>query len=499
MTGFFREDITRRELAVLTGATLIGFMQADAGAVARTTQNKLRDLVSVVDFGADPTGAIDSTTAFAKCSASGATRVFFPQGRYKVTLIVGHGLFEFVDKVGIELVGAGAVFDNTAQTHAAQAAYTSVFSFERCKGLNVRGISYEGEELPSPSHSVDGVGYAGAIFVRLKDHCSNVNVKASLNNLRYGVVGGDYVDPTLGYNSNIHVELKTYKCGYPIALYLADNVTGSIDAKNSHRATYLAGVINTKLSIQVRNNYIAGILNLLTDAKTGTSTSRGCENIELKIRDDGSTVYVENAYLAGINPSRGDPVEFNNIDVVVALKATSMVATTLGIFTVSSSYRSVQPSYIYNWYPHHKLKNITISGIVDKSALTTEYGNLYGDVYIKSFDDASIPATPSYATVAGLTFELQMPRSASYTTAHAGLVIRLGASLVGLCTFKNCNFYTHRMYLVGNSTTGKIVFDNCKLYSSNYLESYDASTVSFIKTKILDPGGQPRTNKTFIN
>ena len=39
------------------------FLQAGSGAVQRTVQSKLRDVVSVLDFGADPTGGTDSTQA----------------------------------------------------------------------------------------------------------------------------------------------------------------------------------------------------------------------------------------------------------------------------------------------------------------------------------------------------------------------------------------------------------------------------------------------------
>ena len=42
----------------------ITFLPAGAGADPRTVQSKLRDTISVLDFGADPTGAVDSAAAF---------------------------------------------------------------------------------------------------------------------------------------------------------------------------------------------------------------------------------------------------------------------------------------------------------------------------------------------------------------------------------------------------------------------------------------------------
>jgi hypothetical protein len=50
-------------LAASNGSSLIGFIQAGIGAVARTVQSKLRDTVSVKDFGAVGNGVADDTAA----------------------------------------------------------------------------------------------------------------------------------------------------------------------------------------------------------------------------------------------------------------------------------------------------------------------------------------------------------------------------------------------------------------------------------------------------
>ena len=71
-------------LVASSGSSLIGFLQAGSGAVARTAQSKLRDTVSVKDFGAVGDGVADDTAAFnAALTAAGA--VFVPEGTYKIT------------------------------------------------------------------------------------------------------------------------------------------------------------------------------------------------------------------------------------------------------------------------------------------------------------------------------------------------------------------------------------------------------------------------------
>jgi len=59
----FTSAVTLNQLQLSTGSSLIGFIQAGTGAVARYTQSKLRDVVSVKDFGADSTGGVASSTA----------------------------------------------------------------------------------------------------------------------------------------------------------------------------------------------------------------------------------------------------------------------------------------------------------------------------------------------------------------------------------------------------------------------------------------------------
>lgn len=77
------------ELASPTGSSLVGFLQSGTGAQPRTVQSKLRDTVSVKDFGAVGDGVTDDTAAIAACllaaKTNGTLRVFFPVGTYNVS------------------------------------------------------------------------------------------------------------------------------------------------------------------------------------------------------------------------------------------------------------------------------------------------------------------------------------------------------------------------------------------------------------------------------
>jgi hypothetical protein len=67
------------------GAALVGFKQAGTGAVDRTALDKMRELVSVKDFGAVGDGVADDTAAIQAAIATGRT-VWFPgHSTYRIT------------------------------------------------------------------------------------------------------------------------------------------------------------------------------------------------------------------------------------------------------------------------------------------------------------------------------------------------------------------------------------------------------------------------------
>lgn len=113
-------------LAASSGSSLIGFIQSGAGAVARTVQDKLRDFISVKDFGAIGDGVADDTTKIQSAINAGAS-VYFPAGTYKITanitipsnrLIFGQGDSTIIKIAadGVRAFDTGIVSDKTAIT-----------------------------------------------------------------------------------------------------------------------------------------------------------------------------------------------------------------------------------------------------------------------------------------------------------------------------------------------------------------------------------------------
>jgi hypothetical protein len=94
------DNALRADLAASTGSSLVGFLQAGANAILRTTQAKLRDTVSVKDFGAVGNGTTNDSTAIQAAVNTGKS-VFFPEGTYLISTAIQ------VSTAGQNLYGVG--------------------------------------------------------------------------------------------------------------------------------------------------------------------------------------------------------------------------------------------------------------------------------------------------------------------------------------------------------------------------------------------------------
>ncbi|VTU25383.1 Pectate lyase superfamily protein [Variovorax sp. PBS-H4] len=121
------------------GAALMGYKAPFTGAVGRTLAAKLAaEAVSVLDFGADPTGAADATAAFqAAYAASKVIRV--PAGIYTITGAIG----SLTDGLGVNWIGDGSKVTTIRMAHASAQFQVSG------RGWTVAEIGFEAQAVVS--------------------------------------------------------------------------------------------------------------------------------------------------------------------------------------------------------------------------------------------------------------------------------------------------------------------------------------------------------------
>jgi len=125
-------------------ATKLSFTQSGTGAVARTVDSKLADVVSVKDFGAVGDGVTDDTSAIQAAidslPSTGGT-VFVPKGTYMVSGISLHGTG--LDKNNISIVGCGP------SSHIKKLAHSDITTDEGRRANVIQALYGNGHQVKS--------------------------------------------------------------------------------------------------------------------------------------------------------------------------------------------------------------------------------------------------------------------------------------------------------------------------------------------------------------
>jgi hypothetical protein len=132
--------------------TLAVFQQGLPSSVARTLQAKLQESVSVLDFGADPTGTNDSSAAFQAALNSGARSVFVPPGKYLVGGLV------MPTTVGFDLWGCNTASQLIQNSNTSPMIGWPTSSIAYTEGY-IRNLSFKGTN--GANHVIDTTGVGG--------------------------------------------------------------------------------------------------------------------------------------------------------------------------------------------------------------------------------------------------------------------------------------------------------------------------------------------------
>jgi hypothetical protein len=165
---------------VISNAAGIVYDPAGTGAVPTTVQTKLRETVSVLDFGADPTGATDSRAAIQN-AVNAAKEVLFPPGEYLVSSSINV-------PNGTWLTGVGG-FQNTASSRISKINFTGTsgwaFQFVTPANLSIFYGDFSVKGLMINSLNIATADTGGCLLFGNTD---------TANFLTYGYIGRVNID-----------------------------------------------------------------------------------------------------------------------------------------------------------------------------------------------------------------------------------------------------------------------------------------------------------------
>ena len=208
---------------IATNALYVQYDPAGAGAVATNVQAKLRQTVSVLDFGADPTGVNDSATAIQAAIdyavETSKQAVYIPAGRYRIdkTLQLGYG----TSLRSVYLYGDGKTYRGEAQFTG-----TTIYStFSNAPMLAVNG----GRGTTIAKLSLKGLNY----------NWIQTNGLGTLSPVLDDLIPANWVDPALNANANSRfapycaIAIDPYSGAIPSPAY-PDNTYGKAPSSETN-------------------------------------------------------------------------------------------------------------------------------------------------------------------------------------------------------------------------------------------------------------------------
>lgn len=165
------------------GATLIGYTSNYMGSVTRLLSAKLNEWVSLTDFGADPTGAVECAAQFNN-AVRAARFLWCSPGTYLLNprhMLYDDGAYQQVTRVGVSIpsnttiLGYGATINSTNTNND---SYSLLASF-RTSNVHIKGLKLIGDRDTNTSNPAVPNDYGFGIDFRDVTDCSVEDCESS--------------------------------------------------------------------------------------------------------------------------------------------------------------------------------------------------------------------------------------------------------------------------------------------------------------------------------
>lgn len=364
-------------MASSTSSSAISFYGAGTGATARTAQDKLREVVSVLDFGADLTGVADSSAAFQAAitylqTKAGGT-VFVPQGSYTLDSSVTLDRSADYTKGRVSILGADQYGTQITFTPASGSAFV-IKNSHSLVGVEANASYQCIENLtligPSATGSSIGIEVNLAAFLDMRD--------LYITNFGYGIYAQD-IDHALF----MRVQSKFNKFGF----FAQKHGTPGAASTQPNNLQFVGCVLSQNGSY---GGYILGgsALTFVGGSVENNGVTVGASGFGLKIEDSGyegagganfTGVYFES------NNGVADLV-LEDLPVIATNVAHSLVGCTFSRAT-SSHYATNNIAVNFGSVATYGTKKLTISGCGFQSSGT--YSADAGRPYIQWYGVAA--------------------------------------------------------------------------------------------------------------
>ena len=273
--------------AASAGASRVGFIQSGAGAVARTVQDKLRDIFHVADYGILPATA-DNAAGFANLAAEvqarGGGTILFPAGQTYDVFTASFSapvsvLMAFSSLKGVRILMNGSRI-RTTRDWVSAAATCRMFQFTDCEDVDLEMSTLQATGTTTDMFTT---GHIGAYFI---NNCKRVRVRGRCEGGRSGVevvrgAGFSFANYAEGFD----IDLKTQNVFYPVAFERnGRSAQIKLIAKSAGRSLFLANASNIRADVWTDNTVGYDDIVLSASCAPGEGIiNNACDNIDLKV------------------------------------------------------------------------------------------------------------------------------------------------------------------------------------------------------------------------